>query len=89
MQVGSLWYVLAVCDNWDAFVQGYTEVAGRKLDEHDLAAGRAFAHFLVWRYISRYGRWKGEAGEQEDHDQNERDAAMHRKTIELNRQVGH
>jgi hypothetical protein len=59
MQIGSLWYLFALYGAWHDFVQGFAATSGRKLGKSDLAAGRTFAHFLVWRYISRYGRWHG------------------------------
>lgn len=61
MQLGSLWWALAVYQAWAPFVQGYAAVAQRQLSPQDFAAGQAFAHFLVWRYISDYGDWHGES----------------------------
>jgi hypothetical protein len=89
MQIGSLWYIFAIYNNWNAFAQGYAAVAGCELDEQDFAAARAFAHFLVWRYISRYGRWRGESGDVANRAEGEEDAAMYAKSIELNNKVGY
>ena len=88
MQIGSLWTIFATLGIWDAFVQGYATISGRELDEQDLAAGRAFAHFLVWRYISRYGRWRGEPLEPEQHTKEIEDAATYSRDIERNNTVG-
>lgn len=60
MQIGSLWPIIATYQVWDVFAQGFGDVTGDLLGPHDLAASRAFAHFLVWRYISDYGDWHGE-----------------------------
>jgi hypothetical protein len=60
MQIGALWYIMATLDNWPAFVDGYATPAGRRLTEQDFVAAQAFAHFLVWRYISHYGDWPGD-----------------------------
>ncbi len=60
MQIGSLWHIFVTQGNWAAFAQGYADITGRTLGAVDLEAGRAFAHFLVWRYISHYGDWHGE-----------------------------
>jgi hypothetical protein len=59
MQIGSLWWLLVTQKLWADFVQGVAEVTGRTLSAEDFAASRAFAHFLVWRYISDYGDWHG------------------------------
>lgn len=59
MQIGSLWWLLVTQKLWDDFAQGVAEVTGRALSAEDFAASRAFAHFLVWRYIADYGDWHG------------------------------
>jgi hypothetical protein len=87
MQIGSLWTIFVALGVWDAFAQGYVTISERELCEEDLAAGRAFAHFLVWRYISRYGRWRGEPLEPEMHTQEEEDAARYSRDIERNNTV--
>ncbi|MFN8493386.1 MAG: aminoglycoside phosphotransferase family protein [Caldilineaceae bacterium] len=60
MQLGSLWWLITTYNVWDAFVEGFADVAGKQLGSQDFAASQAFAHFLVWRYISDYGDWHGE-----------------------------
>jgi hypothetical protein len=88
MQIGSLWKFFAVHGEWSAFAQGFAAVSGRQLTEHDLAAGRAFAHFLVWRYASHSGRWRGEARETKTDTEEEENAATYLRSIELNNSVG-
>ena len=60
IQIGSLWWLIVTYGVWDAFAEGFAESAGRGLGSQDFAAAQAFAHFLVWRYISDYGDWHGE-----------------------------
>ncbi|MCC6458569.1 MAG: phosphotransferase [Caldilineaceae bacterium] len=88
MQIGSLWNFFALHGEWSAFAQGFAVASGRQLDEHDLAAGRAFAHFLVWRYASHSGRWQGEAQETGTATEKEEKAAAYLRSIELNNRVG-
>lgn len=85
MQIGSLWSVFATLGAWNDFAFGYAEVSGRKLEAEDFAAGRAFAHFMVWRYISRYGRWQGEPLETASDIQEE--ATRYAEEIERNNRV--
>jgi hypothetical protein len=87
MQIGSLWTLFATHNNWRAFAQGYAEHLGRLLDEADFNAARAFAHFLVWRYVSRYGRWRAEPDSIANRTQAEGDAAMYAKSLDLNNNV--
>jgi hypothetical protein len=88
MQIGSLWYIFAIYNNWNAFVQGYADLSGDKLGEQDCDAARAFAHFLVWRYISCNGRWRGEPDDIVNRQcSEEEDVAMYAKSIELNNSV--
>jgi hypothetical protein len=84
MQIGSLWTIFAVHNNWNAFVQGHAAVSGRALTKQDFDAAKAFAHFLVWRYISRYGRWRAQPEDVASRAIAEADVAMHAKSIELN-----
>ena len=60
MQIGCLWDTITKHRCWDAFARGYASVTGRVLGEEEHEGGRAFAHFMVWRYVSRYGKWRGE-----------------------------
>lgn len=83
MQIGSLWWIIATYQVWDAFAQGFAEAANRSLGPADLAAARAFAHFLVWRYISDYGDWRGEPLANTAMADIVEQAAGHRRTIEL------
>jgi len=81
MQIGSLWWIIATYGVWEAFVQGFADGTGRVLGPPDLAAGRAFAHFLVWRYISDYGDWHGEPLDAAKLATEVARAAGHRKAI--------
>jgi hypothetical protein len=87
MQIGSLWYVFATYGGWEAFVQGFAAVTGHVLGQQDLNAGRAFAHFLVWRYISRYGDWRGEALTPDETKNEMAEAVKYQKSIELNNRI--
>jgi hypothetical protein len=87
MQIGSLWYFFASYNNWNAFVRGYAEITGRQLNEPDFNAAQAFAHFLVWRYISRYGRWRAQPEDIAGRAQAEADTAMYANAIELNNKI--
>jgi hypothetical protein len=87
MQVGSLWYFFAIHDNWNAFAQGFSAVTHRTLDEEDFAAAQAFAHFLVWRYISRYGRWRADAADSSNLAKAETEVDAYARSIVLNNQV--
>ena len=87
MQIGSLWYFFAIHNNWDAFAQGFAATSKRELDERDFNAAQAFAHFLVWRYISRYGRWHADLGDLENLADDEESVADYSRMIMLNNQV--
>jgi hypothetical protein len=87
MQLGSLWYLIAMLDNWDDFVEGYAAETGRLLGPIDLAAGRAFAHFMAWRYISDYGDWYGQPRAGQTPDAQLAQAAGYQRAIELNNRV--
>ncbi len=63
MQFGSMWGQFAECEHWSHFARGFSEESGIVLTEEDFEIGRAFAHFMVWRYITRYGEWRGGEGE--------------------------
>lgn len=60
MQIGSLWTVIASYDVWEPFAQGFASATGHTLTPPEVAASRAFAHFMLWRSISDYGDWQGE-----------------------------
>lgn len=83
MQIGSLWRIIATYNVWDAFGQGFADVTGRELGPQDLAASRAFAHFLVWRSISDYGDWHGEPLSDAEMAAVIESSAGHRQEIEL------
>jgi hypothetical protein len=87
MQIGSLWTVFATHNNWSAFVQGYAGPSQRLLVEIDFNAAKAFADFLVWRYITRYGRWRGDLSEIADPSTIEADAVSYEHSLLLNRSV--
>ncbi|NKB72307.1 MAG: hypothetical protein GKR89_34955 [Candidatus Latescibacteria bacterium] len=61
MQLGSLWGVLAICRLGSHFARGMA-AGGAALGARELEAGRAFAHFMVWRDIVRIGGWGADAG---------------------------
>jgi hypothetical protein len=87
MQIGSLWYMFATHGNWHSFVQGFADISERTLGEDDFNAAKAFAHFLVWRYISRYGRWHAQADDTANRAKAIADAPMYAKSIELNNKI--
>lgn len=65
MQFGSMWGQFAECEHWSHFARGFASESGVQLTREDFEMGRAFAHFMVWRYITRYGEWRGGEGETE------------------------
>lgn len=83
MQIGSLWRIIATYGVWNVFAQGFADVTGRTLGPEDFAACRAFAHFLVWRYISDYGDWHGEPRSDAEMAAEVERAVRHRSEIEL------
>ena len=83
MQIGSLWHIFATYNNWLAFAQGFADQSGRQFRERDFQAGQAFAHFLVWRYISRSGRWHGNSIDTSDLGTIEAEATRYASSIEL------
>ena len=87
MQIGSLWYVCATYDNWRAFAQGFAKQSSRKLGKLDFYAAQAFAHFLVWRYISRSGRWHGDLLDAKEQAQEETHATEYANSINRNNQI--
>jgi len=87
MQIGSLWRIIATYNVWDAFGQGFADVTRRGLGPQDLAASRAFAHFLVWRSISDYGDWHGEPLSDAEMAAVIEKSADHRQEIELYNRV--
>lgn len=84
MQIGSLWNFFATHDNWQAFNKGYATISGQNLNHSDFAAAKAFADFLVWRYISRYGRFRAEPDDDSGRAQAEADALDYARSIEMN-----
>jgi hypothetical protein len=87
MQIGSLWTIFALHNNWSAFAQGYSDGCGRTLGEDDFSAARAFAHFVIWRYASHYGRWRAEPNGIVNRTKAEQAATKYAKSIELNSSV--
>jgi hypothetical protein len=83
MQIGSLWRIIATYGLWDAFVQGFADGTGSRLGAQELAASRAFAHFMLWRSISEYGDWHGEALAAAEMATLDENAAGYRRQIEL------
>lgn len=81
MQIGSLGHVMAPYGVQDGFTQGFADVTGRVLNAEDWAASRAFAHFMVWRYISDYGDWQGEPLPPEQMAEVVAQAEGHRQTL--------
>ncbi len=82
MQIGSLWSIFTNYDNWDAFAQGFAEVAGYTLSPQAKASACAFAHFMLWRSISDYGEWHGEALPAEEMAGMMVQAQMYRQSME-------
>ncbi|MEZ4868860.1 MAG: phosphotransferase [Caldilineaceae bacterium] len=87
MQLGSLWQIFAGYDAWTGFAEGFANTTGRTLTAHDVEAGRAFAHFMVWRYISDYGEWQGEPLDPAAMAALEQEAPAYQAWIERNEQV--
>lgn len=87
MQIGSLWYTFALHRNWDSFAEGYATISQKALDENDFSAAHAFAHFMIWRYISRSGRWRAEPNDTESLAQDEGSASEYAQSLILNNQV--
>ncbi len=83
MQICSLWWIIATYGVWDAFAEGFAEEARRGLGSQDFAAAQAFAHFLVWRYISDYGDWHGEPLNDRKMAAIIENAVEHRRAIEF------
>jgi hypothetical protein len=67
MQLGSL-FVLFQWDQlrWRECLDGFQTAISRCLHLSEVAASLAFAHFLVWRYITRYGEWEGQLATNEE-----------------------
>ena len=87
MQIGALWYFFATYQNWTDFAQGFASHTRRKLDRRDFDAALTFAHFLVWRYVTRSGRWRGESVDEADPDEIAREAQGYAASIRLNNSV--
>jgi hypothetical protein len=88
MQIGALWKTLALHGIWEPFATGYALVSGRVLDDADREAARAFAHFMVWRYITRYGQWRGETMAVDHLAAEEQEAAGYREALRVNERIG-
>lgn len=89
MQIGSLWNVFATHNNWPAFAKGFQEISDTTLHVTDFYAAKAFAHFLIWRYISRYGRWRGEIADVQLYPNIINQAKSYASQIEFANQVKH
>ena len=59
MQIGSLWGT-GGCRMWPSFLQGFEAGTHQRLTQDDVRSALAFAHFMVWRSISKYGQWCGQ-----------------------------
>src|SRR5690606_21570361 len=87
MQLGSLWNFFVVHNHWHTFTQGYADQGGRPLTSEDIDAAKAFAHFLVWRYISRNGQWHGEPNTTAHHSSLQEEATQYERTLANNLKV--
>lgn len=87
MQIGSLWNFFATYQNWRAFAEGYASFAGETLDQRDFDTARAFAHFLVWRYVTRSSRWQGKIEDAAHDDRVAHEAEEYARSLQLNYSV--
>lgn len=87
MQIGSLWTSIATHNHWPAFAQGFHSTSNITLNATEFHAAKAFAHFLIWRYISRYGRWQGDATDTELYQRSVAQAGDYANQIELANKV--
>ena len=70
MQLGSLFLLFYWCPlRWKDFLHGFQDAIARRLDPSEIAAGLAFAHFMVWRSITRFGEWDGQFVSAEEAEQ--------------------
>jgi hypothetical protein len=53
----------------------------RSLDPSEIRAALAFAHFLIWRYITRYGEWNGTSETAEESQQDAIDASRYAASL--------
>jgi hypothetical protein len=59
-QIGSLFVLFqATTIRWHDVRLGLEAELDRRLDTSEISAALAFAHVLIWRYITRYGEWNG------------------------------
>ena len=62
-QIGSLFVLFqATTIRWHDVRLGLEAELDRRLDPSEISAALAFAHVLIWRYITRYGEWSGTFG---------------------------
>ncbi len=82
IQIGCLWAIFQQHHCWNAFVRGYASATGVQLGDKEREGARAFAHFMVWRYVSDYGQWRGDAREGIKQGVIEAEAQGYRRQIE-------
>ena len=60
MQIGSLrGFFVTFPSIWPGFVDGYGDRLKREMSDEEFATCSACAEFLVWRYATMGGRWRG------------------------------
>ena len=75
MQLGSLFVLFQWRPlRWGEFLCGFQTAISRGLESSEVMASLGFAHFMVWRYITRYGEWDGQFKTEEEAAQEIKDA---------------
>ena len=82
IQIGCVIGIISGLNGWDAFVRGFRTASGQTLDNYELVCARAWDHFMVWRYVSHYGDWRGGDHPRVDKERLPSEAEGYRRKIE-------
>ena len=82
IQIGCVMGTVRELDCWSSFVRGFHSLTDLAPGEEELASARAWSHFMVWRYVSQYGEWRGGDHRAVDKSQIPSEAEKYRLEIE-------
>lgn len=82
IQIGCVMGSIRALNCWDAFARGFRSASDQRLGTHELEGARAWDHFMVWRYVSHYGDWRGGGHPRVDEERLASEAEGYRREIE-------
>jgi len=82
MQLGCLYGVCQLNGMWPHFATGFSQEHGSPWTRQQEETSRAVFELMVWRYLSHYGEWHGEALSDEEMAQEQVNAEEYRADLE-------